>query len=86
MCKLKAPIVPSFGAMLDALAAEYGAVPGNTINREDGLRVDTREGWIHLRASNTEPVYRVIGEWAVSPQHSLDQCNALLLRVAQMKV
>ena len=54
------------------------------INREDGLRIDTKEGWIHLRASNTEPVYRVIGEWAVSPQHSLDQCNALLEKVAKI--
>ncbi len=70
--------------MLERLAAEYARDPQNTLNREDGLRVDTPEGWIHLRASNTEPVFRVIGEWAVSPQHSLEQCNALLARVAQL--
>ncbi len=31
-------------------------------NTADGVRVDFEEGWVHLRASNTEPVLRVIGE------------------------
>lgn len=84
MCKLKAAAVPRFEAVLARLAAEYAREPANTVNREDGLRVDTREGWIHLRASNTEPVYRVIGEWSVSAQDSLERCNALLERVAAM--
>jgi phosphomannomutase len=80
----QAPLPGNFAAILERLAAEYGRDAANTLSREDGLRVDTPEGWIHLRASNTEPVFRVIGEWAVSPQHSLEQCNALLARVAQM--
>ncbi|MCZ7648867.1 MAG: hypothetical protein M5U26_27020 [Planctomycetota bacterium] len=32
------------------------------VNTEDGLRLDWAERWVHLRASNTEPVMRVIAE------------------------
>ena len=32
------------------------------INDIDGLRIDFEEGWIHLRASNTEPIARIIAE------------------------
>ncbi len=31
-------------------------------NTADGVRIDFPEGWVHLRASNTEPIMRVIGE------------------------
>jgi phosphomannomutase len=30
----------------------------------DGIRIDMEESWIHLRASNTEPVVRIIAEAA----------------------
>jgi len=30
----------------------------------DGVRVDLDDGWVHLRASNTEPILRVIAEAA----------------------
>lgn len=32
------------------------------INDSDGVRVDFADGWVHLRASNTEPIARVIAE------------------------
>lgn len=32
------------------------------INDIDGVRIDLEEGWAHLRASNTEPIMRVIAE------------------------
>ncbi len=32
------------------------------LNTTDGLRVDSEEGWVHLRRSNTEPIIRVIAE------------------------
>ncbi|MBE7464759.1 MAG: phosphoglucosamine mutase [Planctomycetes bacterium] len=32
------------------------------VNTEDGLRLDWSDRWVHLRASNTEPVMRVIAE------------------------
>ncbi len=32
------------------------------IDRRDGLRFDFSEGWLQLRTSNTEPIYRIIVE------------------------
>ena len=37
------------------------------INDVDGVRIDWPEGWVHLRASNTEPIARVIAEAADQP-------------------
>jgi phosphomannomutase len=36
--------------------------PDAQCNSEDGVRMDTADGWIHLRPSNTEPVIRLIAE------------------------
>ena len=33
------------------------------VDNTDGLRLDWDDGWIHLRASETEPVVRLIAEW-----------------------
>jgi phosphomannomutase len=33
-----------------------------TVNTDDGIRVDVPDGWVHVRASNTEPIVRVIAE------------------------
>lgn len=46
-------------AMLAALRKRHA---GARINESDGLRIDFDDGWVHLRASNTEPVFRVIAE------------------------
>ena len=32
------------------------------LNTEDGVRIDMRGGWVHLRRSNTEPIIRVYAE------------------------
>jgi len=32
------------------------------VNDADGVRVDFDHGWVHLRASNTEPIIRIIAE------------------------
>lgn len=37
--------------------------PEAELSTEDGLRFDWADGWIHLRASMTEPVIRMIVEW-----------------------
>jgi phosphomannomutase len=37
--------------------------PDAAVSEEDGLRFDWPDGWIHLRASATEPVIRTIVEW-----------------------
>jgi phosphomannomutase len=35
---------------------------GYDINTEDGIRLEKNGSWLHLRASNTEPIMRIIGE------------------------
>lgn len=44
-----------------ALAAQ-SASEGARMNDADGIRIDWPEGWVHVRASNTEPIARVIAE------------------------
>jgi phosphomannomutase len=48
---------------LDRMREHYA---GERINDADGVRVDLEEGWVHLRASNTEPIIRVISESSTS--------------------
>jgi phosphomannomutase len=35
---------------------------GEKINLIDGVRIDFEDSWIHIRKSNTEPIYRIIAE------------------------
>jgi phosphomannomutase len=44
---------------LDAMRAKW---PDATANTVDGLRLDGPDWWLHARASNTEPVVRIIAE------------------------
>jgi len=41
-----------------------GAFPEAKCDTQDGVRLDWPEGWVHVRPSNTEPIYRSIGESA----------------------
>lgn len=34
----------------------------NPVNTEDGLRIEFDDNWVHLRASNTEPIIRIYAE------------------------
>ena len=36
--------------------------PAAQLERTDGLKLNLSDGWIHLRASNTEPILRVAVE------------------------
>jgi phosphomannomutase len=47
------------GAILARVADRYS---DQRINTEDGVRIDWPNGWCHLRASNTEPIMRIIAE------------------------
>jgi len=38
------------------------ALAGERVNDSDGVRIDFADGWGHLRASNTEPIARIIAE------------------------
>jgi phosphomannomutase len=44
------------------------------INRDDGLRLDGVDWWLHVRGSNTEPVVRVIAE-ASNPERARELCD-----------
>ncbi len=46
-------------AALDALERHFSAA---TVDRLDGLRLDWPQGWLLVRASNTEPIVRAIAE------------------------
>ena len=37
-------------------------LPSAQADRTDGLKLITEDGWIHVRASNTEPVVRIAAE------------------------
>jgi phosphomannomutase len=50
---------------LDAMRAKWPDATANTI---DGLRLDGTDWWLHARASNTEPVVRIIAEAPTEPQ------------------
>lgn len=64
----------------DRLPELYGALtkrwPEAAVNRLDGLRLDWPDRWLHVRASNTEPIIRVIAE---APQQSaaMELCRAV---------
>lgn len=45
--------------ILEAVANEFSDA---RINDLDGVRIDWRGGWVHVRGSNTEPIVRIIAE------------------------
>jgi len=45
--------------ILDSAKSEFASALVNTI---DGCRFDFEDGWLHIRASNTEPIMRIIAE------------------------
>jgi phosphomannomutase len=61
------------GQLMQALEGEF---PDAQANRADGLKLTMPEGWVHVRASNTEPIMRVSAE-----ARSEADAEALLSRV-----
>jgi len=59
------------GALIQLLE---GAYPSASADRSDGLKLTTSDGWIHVRASNTEPVLRLSVE--ARTQGALDEIHA----------
>ena len=47
-------------AVLENIASTHRE--SGKINTDDGLKIDFRDSWVHLRKSNTEPIIRVIAE------------------------
>ena len=60
MVKAKYPLGPTPpAAAFERIASAH---PEARIDRRDGLRLDWPDRWAHVRASNTEPIVRVIAE------------------------
>jgi phosphomannomutase len=63
--KVDLPDLGAAGPMLERVARAFG---GQSIDRSDGVWVDVTSGalagraWVHIRASNTEPILRLIAE------------------------
>lgn len=49
----------NFEAVKEKLMKDF---KGNEFNLADGIRIDVKEGWVHLRKSNTEPIVRIYAE------------------------
>ena len=80
---LKDKLTCSAAAAVAAIAEakdEFGAA-ATGIDESDGLRIDLPEGWISIRASNTEPIIRVTTE-AADPA-TADALQAKLKTIAQ---
>ena len=67
---------------IDKLAAAHRAQSGTTIDLQDGVRIDwpDRRSWLHVRASNTEPIMRLIAEspTAAESRAILDQAARVI--------
>jgi len=59
------------------------AFPDQRLDRSDGLRIDSPEGWVHIRSSNTEPIMRVFVEAADKSvaQELLGRITAIVERI-----
>ena len=60
-------------ANLDQLAGSY---EGADVSRIDGLKIDFEDSWVHLRASNTEPIIRIYAE-----ANSVEKATALAEKI-----
>lgn len=65
------------GKDLQAVVAKLASrFPDAKVDRQDGIRFEWEKSWVHLRASNTEPVVRVIAE-APDKEHAVKLCKAI---------
>ncbi len=76
--KLDLAAIGGNAAVPAALSKVKHAFAKERINDADGVRIDFDDGWVHLRASNTEPIVRVIAEAATAEraQALVQQCRA----------
>jgi phosphomannomutase len=60
--KLELAAVGGLAAVGPALGKVRVAFKEARVTDIDGVRLDFERGWVHLRASNTEPIVRIIAE------------------------
>lgn len=74
MIKYKVPIQEGMAAAaINKLQSVYA---GLEVDLQDGIRIDWPDKWAHVRASNTEPIMRIIVEAATE-----EEANALIAEV-----
>lgn len=61
--KAKAELPSDFSARLKRFSKEAANLLGkHKVDKRDGLRFDFEHGWVQIRSSNTEPIFRLIVE------------------------
>lgn len=69
----------NFEDLLKNLSAAYSDVQ---INLADGLKIDFKDSWLHLRKSNTEPIIRIYSE-AKSEQEARILVEDIKIKIEQ---
>ncbi len=67
--------------VLASVKEHYAENAGDAkIDTVDGIRIDLPQGWVQLRASNTEPIMRIMAEAnsIEDAQELVDQVQALI--------
>jgi phosphomannomutase len=64
MSKNKIQLTPEINvdSLLKKVETIYSAMPETTVTTIDGVKIDFKENWVHLRKSNTEPIIRIYTE------------------------
>jgi phosphomannomutase len=61
--KLAVPVSPNLlYSVLAGFRRAIGEAPGATVDQTDGVKVLWSDGWVHVRASNTQSLVRIIAE------------------------
>ena len=63
-------------AILAAMKEKYSS---EKITDIDGVKIDFKDSWVHLRKSNTEPIIRIYAE-----AHTMEEAEALADNVKQV--
>ena len=66
--------------VLESIKKKYeGDASVLSITDIDGVKIDFKEGWVHLRKSNTEPIIRIYSE-----AHTMQEADALADAIKQL--
>ncbi|MEI6090204.1 MAG: phosphoglucosamine mutase [bacterium] len=76
MLKTKMPFAGSLLSNIQKLKEVY---KGSKISDIDGIRIDFENSWVQLRASNTEPILRIIAE-----AETLEEAEKLVAEIRNM--
>ena len=66
MNRLIRTMIPVFLSLVGVVSAAAPSIPEafteQRVSTIDGTRIDFADGWVHVRASNTEPIARIMAE------------------------